>query len=32
MINTYSLRINRDKIPYLCKEKEIEYKEASCIL
>ena len=29
MINTYSLRINRDKIPYLCKENEIEYKKGN---
>ena len=29
MINMYSLRLNEDKIPYLCKEREIAY-DGSC--
>ena len=27
MINMYSLRLNEDKIPYLCKEREVAYDE-----
>ena len=29
MINMYSLRLNEDKIPYLCKEREVAY-DGSC--